>query len=52
MADFAVFAVDVPDQLLDVLAKRLVAFDSFAAGRGQLHEDGVVTLGATLGQQF
>src|SRR5262249_6274707 len=37
---------------LDVLPKRLVAFDAFATGRRQLHEDGIVALGPPFGQQL
>src|SRR5271166_7082777 len=52
MADLTVFAVDVADLALDVVAQQLVAVDTFPAGGGELHQDGVVTFGPPFRQQL
>ena len=40
------------DLALDVLAQLLVALHPFTAGRGELHEHGVVAFDAALGEQL
>ena len=52
VTDFGILAVDVPDLLLDLVAQDAVAFHPFPAGRGQLHQDGVVALDPAFGQQL
>ncbi len=48
----AVFAVDVADLALDILAQRLIAVDALPAGRGELDQHGVLALDPALGEQF
>src|ERR1700733_13958531 len=52
MTDLGVFAVDVPDLAFDIAAQQLVALDTFAAGRGQLDQHGVIALDAAFGEQL